>query len=1202
MRGGGAARQLADLQQTVETNGAHSLPGCSVPFDRFLPVLRRAQSRGYVRDCDAEYVVDGLVNGFTLGLDIAAMRRRGKRVFRNYPTAYNAKDSVTEAVQRRLDQQKTLDLGPATDALGELFEHFDALAVFPMGAVLKPNQPDDTPPEELVWRPTDDHSRTWFNFFTVLGILGHSLNTYKEVEWLLKSGYFLSVSDVEDAFLLLPLHPALWPFMLFRWACKPGSALEHLLLHIFADFGAAGTPGTFQLFLVRIVIQMARSELILTLPMVVYVDDTGIIGEDPEKCDGEMEWFQDWSWEVCGVPWKRAKDKHAAIPQYYIGFWWDSLSRTRTLDEAKLCKYLAVLAAAGAAGSLMLRDRRSLAGKVQRAIMTMPPGAACLLVNCYNMMSGLVYPWQRRRTTKAERDDYIFVHDVLKFNVGKGYYTHDGFPESGGVLSDSSKSKQYTGGGYVEATGFYDFWKYGTAAARKPIDFLEGDTFMEWCRERGAKYRGYMVPFGLDNMSFQRSEVKGRSKAARLNTLLKELFVLQIRDGFIAGTYWLSTHDNYLADHLSRDREQDFLDALPASGFLTVSLDAVHRAEGCGRVKTLPDNPDPGMAALRQLLQEYSSNVSLDGPNRGAGVGGDAQLLSISYEFTTIYEGLPPECESMLDEVMDNRLAVSSRGKMLSGYNRWKIFCDEQGWVPLLVTGDKRRGGRFVAWVLQMKEDTELVYSSISSYVWGVRTWHVLQHQADPIYGVMHWREFMSGIAVLTAVPGEPRKMFPLETLESILDALDPKDFKDATLGLLLLVLLFTFSRTECPCPKSWNGADKFDPTRHWQVRDFRLVWCMGHWVLWVRFKSIKQDTRMERPSVRGAPNLPFEDSDVGVGHDWVPIGDIPDDPRFSIAKWYKAYVQAVGRARDREEPMFMSKDRRREYTYPCLTADLHEAQVRVGVDPTNKPHGMRVLGYNLSKATNGEALTVAHGGWMSSAHDRYERFSQAQQFSIPANMLHQESVFCANATRDISKGRASRHAFDLPASDEESDAGEGATNPDDRGASVEASVEASLLPPGYAAREHATPSGRKYQTYVNEAGKQLRSRLEAWRDYESRHGTSDPEPDYVPFTAEPRTPADAAPAVLFDVATPVVSGPSNEVHNEREPLSALARRIAAEQRRAAAPVEALPFGATCSLVEFGADQCGNPNCVVKSKNGLHPGDCRFPDPPPRRR
>ena len=79
--------------------------------------------------------------------------------------------------------------------------------------------------------------------------------------------------------------------------------------------------------------------------------------------------------------------------------------------------------------------------------------------------------------------------------------------------------------------------------------------------------------------------------------------------------------------------------------------------------------------------------------------------------------------------------------------------------------------------------------------------------------------------------------------------------------GLLLLVLFFTFSRSECPCPKSWTGRHCFDAASHWQVRDFKLVrHPTGHWVLWVRFKAIKQDPRIERPSASASVDwLPFE-------------------------------------------------------------------------------------------------------------------------------------------------------------------------------------------------------------------------------------------------------------------------------------------------------------------------------------------------------
>ena len=41
-------------------------------------------------------------------------------------------------------------------------------------------------------------------------------------------------------------------------------------------------------------------------------------------------------------------------------------------------------------------------------------------------------------------------------------------------------------------------------------------------------WRGCIVPFLIDNQAFQRSGVAGRSRAQRLNELLRELFILQI--------------------------------------------------------------------------------------------------------------------------------------------------------------------------------------------------------------------------------------------------------------------------------------------------------------------------------------------------------------------------------------------------------------------------------------------------------------------------------------------------------------------------------------------------------------------------------------------------------------------------------------------------------------------------------------------------
>ena len=52
--------------------------------------------------------------------------------------------------------------------------------------------------------------------------------------------------------------------------------------------------------------------------------------------DEEMRAFHDWAERVCGVKFKAIKDRWAAQHQLMIGFWWDSNTLTRTLEERKL--------------------------------------------------------------------------------------------------------------------------------------------------------------------------------------------------------------------------------------------------------------------------------------------------------------------------------------------------------------------------------------------------------------------------------------------------------------------------------------------------------------------------------------------------------------------------------------------------------------------------------------------------------------------------------------------------------------------------------------------------------------------------------------------------------------------------------------------------------------------------------------------------
>ena len=68
------------------------------------------------------------------------------------------------------------------------------------------------------------------------------------------------------------------------------------------------------------------------------------------------------------------------------------------------------------------------------------------------------------------------------------------------------------------------------------------------------KWYKKVVSFHIDNSAFELSGEAGRARVERLNVILQKLFLLQVEHTFIIRYFWISTHDNVLADHLSRGR------------------------------------------------------------------------------------------------------------------------------------------------------------------------------------------------------------------------------------------------------------------------------------------------------------------------------------------------------------------------------------------------------------------------------------------------------------------------------------------------------------------------------------------------------------------------------------------------------------------------------------------------------------------------
>jgi hypothetical protein len=273
-----------------------------------------------------------------------------------------------------------------------------------------------------------------------------------------------------------------------------------------------------------------------------------------------------------------------------------------------------------------------------------------------------------------------------------------------------------------------------------------------------------------------------------------------------------------------------------------------------------------------------------------------------------------------------------------------------------------------------MVDETELAGSSILNYVWGLRTYMKHNRQLDPAFGVSEWDDWCHAVSVVAWVQGEPRRMVPLSLIRDSLRKVDLDNFQEVQAANLMLMLLFSFARSETPCPKTVDG---FDSDQHLQVKDV-LPQGGPRFKLMLRLKRIKQDQRIERPEAREG--------------DWIWLGDTPSDTLFSVKAWTHRLFALHGAARDADSPFFVAPaNRSHPLTYDSGMRHVRALWAKASSAEESKRyglHGLRVTGYTLAKRGAGDTLAVAHGGWKSDAHERYERFSASQVLALPAAML----------------------------------------------------------------------------------------------------------------------------------------------------------------------------------------------------------------------
>jgi len=198
---------------------------------------------------------------------------------------------------------------------------------------------------------------------------------------------------------------------------------------------------------------------------------------------------------------------------------------------------------------------------------------------------------------------------------------------------------------------------------------------------------------------------------------------------------------------------------------------------------------------------------------------------------------------------------------------------------------------------------------------------------------------------------------------------------------------LFTFSRSECPLPKTQSS---FTLEENASVADVRVLPWEGRLTVQMRLKTIKQDPRMQRPEASG-------------NDDWLIVGDVEDDSEFSVAAWIRRLFSFHGSARVSTSPFFVHSNRVAPLTYSKALDQFRDLLAKV-VSPAEAKtyglHSLRVSGWNgARRGPAGEELAVAQGGWHSRSQTRYDRFEAQEICDLPRQIL--EGADAALSTSD---------------------------------------------------------------------------------------------------------------------------------------------------------------------------------------------------------
>lgn len=369
----------------------------------------------------------------------------------------------------------------------------------------------------------------------------------------LGEGTLMAKVDIESAYRLIPVHPDDRPLQAVKWG-------DQLYVDPMLPFGLRSAPKIFNA--VADALQWRLSQVGVQ-NLLHYLDDYIMVG--PPGSDLCLDSLQRLLAECkrLGVPIAAHKTEGPAPCLTFLGIEIDASTGELRLPDPKLHRLQAVLREWGDKKVCQRKELESLVGSLNHAAKVVRVGRSFLRRMIDLLHSG---PYVSRASGSAPirlnacfRADLAWWQEFITDWNGVSFLSTPSFLPSCIMASDASG--HWGCGAWFTSNWFQVPWDKSSLAL--PITMKELLPILVAGVLWGQGWRGRRVLCQCDNQAIVACLRSRSSRHSGIMHLLRNLAFVEARGGFVCHAVYINTHDNHLADDLSRNHTLSFLSKVP---------------------------------------------------------------------------------------------------------------------------------------------------------------------------------------------------------------------------------------------------------------------------------------------------------------------------------------------------------------------------------------------------------------------------------------------------------------------------------------------------------------------------------------------------------------------------------------------------------------------------------------------------------------